>query len=599
MTFINEKVIEIIKCKHCDTKFEITDKDIEFYEKVSPIFAWKKYNIPSPTLCPDCRQQRRLSFRNERNLYRRKCDFTWKDIVSIYSPDKPYKVYDREIWLSDKWNPLDYWIDFDFSKSFFKQFQDLLYKVPRQNLNIDNTCENSSYSNQLTNCKDCYLCFSWSTSEKCSYSNRVNFCENWYDCLLIKNSQECYECIDCFNIFNCKFSQKIINCQNSSFLFNCIWCEYCFWCVNLVNKRYHIFNKEYSKETYFEEIKKHNFSEWNIKSIKKYFIDFLNNFPKKFANINNTENSNWDNIYNAKNSVNVFDCTNIENSKYCYFLDDSSDCMDINYWCDNTTLHYEVSTWWVNATKVIFSIDTWPEVNNLIYCDSCSYWVSNCFGCIWLRNKSYCIFNKQYTKEEYETLVPKIIEHMIEEWDPTSPRFRGTWWWEFFPSNISPFWYNETVAMEYFPIPHPSPLLWEERGQAQVPPLTRGRLGWGFNWSNYEAPFPKVEKVINASMLPENIADIPDDILNWAIECEVTQKPFRIIGQELEFYRKHNLPIPKRHPDQRHLDRMTLRNPRKLYDRKCDKCGVDMKTTYSPERPEIVYCQTCYNKEVY
>ena len=100
-------------------------------------------------------------------------------------------------------------------------------------------------------------------------------------------------------------------------------------------------------------------------------------------------------------------------------------------------------------------------------------------------------------------------------------------------------------------------------------------------------------------MLPESISDIPDDILNWAIECEITKKPFRIIKQELEFYRKHNLPIPRRHPDQRHLDRMKQRNPRKLFDRKCDKCGKEMKTTYPPEREEIVYCEGCYNKEVY
>jgi CxxC-x17-CxxC domain-containing protein len=124
-------------------------------------------------------------------------------------------------------------------------------------------------------------------------------------------------------------------------------------------------------------------------------------------------------------------------------------------------------------------------------------------------------------------------------------------------------------------------------------------LKQNFNWSNYEPPFPKVDKIIPASKLPDNILDIPDDILNRAIECEVTKKPFKIIKQELEFYRKHNLPIPKRHPDQRHLDRMNLRNPRKLFDRKCDKCGKDIKTTYSPDRNEIVYCEECYNKEVY
>jgi hypothetical protein len=81
-----------------------------------------------------------------------------------------------------------------------------------------------------------------------------------------------------------------------------------------------------------------------------------------------------------------------------------------------------------------------------------------------------------------------------------------------------------------------------------------------------------VDKVIPASKLPINLTDVPDDILNWAIECEITGRPFRIIKQELEFYRKYGLPIPRRHPDQRHLDRMKLRNPRKLYDRECMKC---------------------------
>ncbi|MDD5769846.1 MAG: hypothetical protein PHE25_02670, partial [Candidatus Gracilibacteria bacterium] len=78
-----------------------------------------------------------------------------------------------------------------------------------------------------------------------------------------------------------------------------------------------------------------------------------------------------------------------------------------------------------------------------------------------------------------------------------------------------------------------------------------------------------------------------------------TKRPFRIVKLELDFYIKHSLPIPKRHPDQRHLDRMKLRNPRKLFARICDKCGKDIKTTYSPDRKEIVYCEECYNKEVY
>ena len=87
-----EKIIETKVCKKCSSNFDITDFDLEFYKKVSPKFNWEKFQIPAPTFCPDCRQQRRLSFRNERNLYKRKCDATEKEIISIYSPDKKYLI---------------------------------------------------------------------------------------------------------------------------------------------------------------------------------------------------------------------------------------------------------------------------------------------------------------------------------------------------------------------------------------------------------------------------------------------------------------------------------------------------------------------------
>ena len=88
----------------------------------------------------------------------------------------------------------------------------------------------------------------------------------------------------------------------------------------------------------------------------------------------------------------------------------------------------------------------------------------------------------------------------------------------------------------------------------------------------YPINIPENAQMIKAQELPQNIQDVNDDILNKVIICEVTGKPFRIIKPELEFYRKHNLPLPHKHPDQRHLERMSLRNPRHLRDRTCAKC---------------------------
>jgi hypothetical protein len=162
-----EHLIEMKICRQCTTEFPITDKDMEFYSKVSPSFPLDKggqgdlisegkikiewdtvhYLIPPPTLCPDCRQQRRLSFRNERNLYKRKCGATGRDIVSIYSPDKPFIVYHQDYWWSDKWDPMSYGKEFDFSRSAFEQMGDMYQDIPKVNLWIRPDMVNCDYCN--------------------------------------------------------------------------------------------------------------------------------------------------------------------------------------------------------------------------------------------------------------------------------------------------------------------------------------------------------------------------------------------------------------------------------------------------------------------
>jgi len=209
-------------------------------------------------------------------------------------------------------------------------------------------------------------------------------------------------------------------------------------------------------------------------------------------------------------------------------------------------------------------------VFDLTYCFQCCQTAAHCFGCVGIRKKEYCILNKQYTKDEYEELVPRIIEHM------KSTREYG----EFFPVELSPYHYNETTAQEYFPL---------EKEKV---------LSRGWKWEE-ELPFTTGKETKTWDQIPENIDDVPEDIIDDILACEVTKKNFRITKQELLFYKKFRIPIPRLHPDERHRLRMAQRNPRHLWDRECGKCGKGMKTTYSPERSEIVYCEECYLKEVY
>jgi hypothetical protein len=120
-------------------------------------------------LCPEERQRRRLAFRNERRLYKRKCDATGESIISMYSSDKPYTVYNQKYRWSDAWNPMDYGFVYDEDESFIKQFARLLKKVPTFNVyNVDP--EGSDYVNHTYKANRSYMCFSSLEPDRCQHS---------------------------------------------------------------------------------------------------------------------------------------------------------------------------------------------------------------------------------------------------------------------------------------------------------------------------------------------------------------------------------------------------------------------------------------------
>lgn len=237
------------------------------------------------------------------------------------------------------------------------------------------------------------------------------------------------------------------------------------------------------------------------------------------------------------------------------------------------------------ASNIRFCALCYSDCSNLTYCYSCQN-CSDCFGCIGLRKKQYCILNKQYNKEEYEALVPKIIDHMN-----TMPFIdsmgRVYKFGEYFPTDFAIFCYNETPAQEFFPLS-------KEQALAQ-----------GYKWKESEPP--KYQPTILAKDLPDNINNTDDSVLNQAIACADEKAclhqctgVYRIIPKEVEFLRKMNIPLPTKCPNCRHFDRLKLRNPFKLWHRKCMKqgCGNEFETSYAPDRPEIVYCESCYQQEV-
>ncbi len=284
---------------------------------------------------------------------------------------------------------------------------------------------------------------------------------------------------------------------------------------------------------------------------------------------NNIENSNWCFL--------CFDGNKWENAKYVNSFFDVKDMHDVN----NTTEQqdaYECISVWYGGYGNYFCNFGWT-CTQTFYSMNCLN-LQNSFGCVSLRKAKNTVFNKTYSVYEYESLCAKIVDHMKSTGE----------WWEFFPHNLSPFGYDETVAQEYFPINESEAKTkkWNWKNNEETSSY-HGSYYQPHNIQEYD------EKIVGYDVAQRNI----DELLAGIIKCEDTKKPFKIIKQELAFCIENHIPLPKKHPDQRHNERMNRRNPRKLHERACAECGAHLITTYSPERTERIVCEACYQRLVY
>jgi CxxC-x17-CxxC domain-containing protein len=120
----------------------------------------------------------------------------------------------------------------------------------------------------------------------------------------------------------------------------------------------------------------------------------------------------------------------------------------------------------------------------------------------------------------------------------------------------------------------------------------------GWKWQD-NLPFTMGKETTTWNSYEMKIEKVQEDILNEIFACECCKKNYRIIRSELKFYKQMKLPLSRLCSGCRHLERIKTRNPRNLHNRTCNKCNKEIQTTFAPERPEKVYCEECYLKEVY
>ncbi|MBU0670947.1 MAG: hypothetical protein ABH835_02900 [Patescibacteria group bacterium] len=545
-----------MNCQTCQKEFNITKREQGFLDR---------FKVPDPTDCPDCRNMKRLAFWNYGDFFSRKCDLTGETIISTIPEDARFPVYRRDAWFGDAWEAPEQEIDRD--RPFIDQLLELQDKTPHFHMLGDEKNVNCDFCDDVYACKDCYYSRSMVEDENCHYSYRFLYCKDSIDVTYCYNCDRCYDLTFCFKNYNIFHSLNTRDSVDGKFLYDCRGCKNCFMCWNLRNKEYCVRNQEFSEDeykkiisqekinTFFgieklkEELKKHLQKD----AIHRAFYQekcedsigsYLTGCKSCHNNFFNENSENCLNVFRSAENKDCCDLNGLYKGELCYEIIQSTECYACKF-CTNCLL-----------------------TQNCDCCDMC-HDCKDCFGCVGLRKKQYCILNKQYDEKEYFELKDKLIEKMKGEGD----------YGKFWPLRSTYVGYNNSFANIYHP-----------KIKEEVEAIG------GF----WDEPKEVKDMGVDSNTLPDSAQEIDDSFIGKVVKCEKTSKPFKLVKQEIDFYKENNLPIPHVHPDRRNMDRFSQIMNIKPQPFKCPQCGTDSVHYYQPELGyEKILCPDCYKKEIY
>lgn len=601
----NDPIIEWRTCTISQTLFPLFQSEKKLLEKLSYRIANQIIPLPLPTLCPEIRLLQKLLFINQTKFYNNTCALSGQKTISRLSPESWYTIYTNKNRSSDDRESLDYGIAIDDQKSIMDHIYHLTQVTPYQDLiwSLSNTQTNAVYTNYTSDIIDSYMVWDANNVEKSCYSMLILNAKYTIDCLSCSYVENCYQCVDSDHIFACFYCNKVVWTKYSRYMADCQNCDYCIGCVWLSGKKYYILNQASDEQTYHRTLEKLQDSIYREQFIKQW-TDISNGRPRPAVTIVGSEDASGSDILDSSGVHCSFTIRDSQDIWYSYNLQSSQDCLDVfSYGHESYCMYNSVQTG--RYSHHIYQSSTIGKGENLLYCIEVKK-SKNCFGCVNMRDKEYCIFNKQYTKEEYEIIVPKLIERIKSEWSQS----------DFLWSQCSPFPYNDTFAMMYFPIhtihyADKSEVIDQSwcldvyvedaeafisRAWLQVSNLVK----WPIWWRNkqWEVNMPDHIELLHK----EDVAKIHDydtTILHKAIVCEISGRPFRIVAIELEFYKKYKLAIPTIHPDIRHEKRFLSRANRALHIRSCSKTGEEILSIYPQSVSFPVYSQKAYTDHMY
>ncbi|MBI5621932.1 hypothetical protein HY933_03665 [Candidatus Falkowbacteria bacterium] len=558
-------------CKQCNQPFILGQIGTDILRRL---------DVPEPSVCDVCAVRQLMAFRNERTFYSSQCQKCSKTILSMYPPDTALSVYCRDCWWGDTWDGTQFGRVYRGPETFFQELAELQKVVPREGL-VNLNSPDCDYCNHVRDCKSCYMCSLLSDQcEECYYCYWIVTVKDSAACYYGRNNQRCYFCVATIQSYGCSYVLECENCLDCHYSFDLRGCKNCMFSSNLRNQQYVFENQQLTKTEYETRAAAVNRGSWQQSrdSVQRWH-QLIDQAVKAYSYQSKCENSTGDNIQSSVNTqlaYNSFEDENAYNAASVICAKNIFNGFAVGSqpteWASNIAV-VKGGTQIVSCFNTAYSSDIY-FCENLISC-------MDCIGCIGLHKKKYCILNTQYEEEEYKKIKAELLGYLRQSGALS----------EFFPKSFSPFAYNETAAQDFYPL---------TKEQA---------VQLDYTWKD-ELPGTFGHETLPADGVPDRIAEVNDDILRQTLACIHCGRNFKLIKQELTLYRSLGVPIPRECFNCTLRQRLDLMGERDLRERQCDctraehqqhqgkTCQNKFLTKYTA-KDKKVYCEECYQKEIY
>ncbi len=547
-------------CSLTGEKWMMTDEEIGWY---------KKFNVPPSTVAPINRVKITTLFGTGFGWWWNKHAVTGKQILSYVHPANGIKVLpDPEFFEQDN---TDKAVDYQPTNSFFDQIRALQMEVPftawrSMTVPVNSIAllsqgdENSFF---VTACK----------SKNSFYAYSVDDMENSAEAFESKFIVNSYNVLNSQRIHNCKFVRQSYDCMNCSFVFDCRNCEFVFGGSNLRNKKYVWFNEQLSKEEWEKRRAEVDLGSRTV--LEEYIAKFQELVGHKAIwpeNFNEqTEGCVGEYLNKCRDckyllcghgsANNYYGAVFIDNSENNAFVGGAINSFD-NFYC-----HAPLKS---RGCKYVHSTYESQNVEYSMQCYNCE----NCFGCVGLIRKSFCIFNKQYTPEEYWKRVDELKCAMLD---------RGEYG-EFFPTKFSPSYWAVSVGLLYQIEEAEAAKL----GCLMLDPESAGALG----------ELPAGATMRSSDELPDNINQIEVDAWGGQPMMDpIEKRRYALLKPEIALYKELGIAIRAMHPMKRLRSMVFEANSGNFVDAHCAKCQKSLVVATNKTYPNrTIYCREDYLK---